>query len=83
MVATLVVSLLQVTVVVTFCVLPSVKVPVAVNCCVTPSAIVGTAGVTAIETNAAGVTVSVVEPVIEPEVAVAEVLPIATLDALP
>jgi hypothetical protein len=47
------------------CVLLSVNVPVAVNCCVTPSAMLGIAGVTAMDTNVAGVMVTVVEPLIE------------------
>lgn len=57
--------------------------PVAVNCCVVPSGSVGSAGVTAIETSTAGVTVSVVEPLIVPEVAVTVVLPNVTLMATP
>jgi hypothetical protein len=77
-VATLVVSELHCTVVVMFCMLPSVYVPVAVNCCVAPSGSVGIAGVTAIDTNVAGVTVTVVEPLIVPEVAVMLVLATAT-----
>src|SRR5256885_6546003 len=60
---------LHVAVEVRFCELPSVNVPMAVNCCVVPSEIDGLAGVTAIETNAAAVTVNVVLPAIEPEVA--------------
>ena len=56
----------QVTELLTFWVLPSVNVPVAVNCCVTPRAMVGFAGVTAIELNAALLTSSVVVPVIDP-----------------
>src|SRR6202022_2896451 len=51
------------------CVLLSVNVPVAVNCCVWPLAIVGFTGVTAMDTNCGGVTVSVVVPVIAPDVA--------------
>lgn len=66
-----------------FCVLPSVNVPVAVNCWVVPRAIAGLAGVMAMETRAAAVTVSVVEPAIEPEVAVMVVDPGATLVARP
>jgi hypothetical protein len=58
-------------------------VPVAVNCCVVPNGSVGIAGVTAIETSTAAVTVTVVEPVIAPEVAVTLVLPRATLLAIP
>jgi hypothetical protein len=64
-------------------VLPSLNVPVAVNCCVTPSGSVGIAGVTAIETRVADVTVTFAEPLIEAEVAVTPVPPIATLLAAP
>jgi len=78
-VATPVVSELHCTVPVMFCVLPSVYVPVAVNCCVVPSGIDGIAGVTAIVTSTAGVTVKVVEPEIAPNVAVTLLLPKATL----
>jgi hypothetical protein len=66
-----------------FCVLPSLNVPVAVNCCVIPSGRVGIAGVTAIETSVAVVTVTVDEPLIEPAVAVTLVLPTAALLATP
>ena len=55
----------------------------AVNCCVVPSGSVGIAGVTAMETRTAGVTVTVVEPVIVPDVAVTVVLPKAALLAMP
>src|SRR3984957_13553114 len=55
-VATAGVSELHCTVPVMFCVLPSVKVPVAVNCCVVPRGMEGIAGVTAVETRNAGVT---------------------------
>ena len=41
----------------------------AVNCCVVPSAIDGFTGATASETSDADVTVSVVDPVTDPEVA--------------
>ena len=82
-VATVAVSELHCTVLVTSCVLPSVNVPVAVNCCVLPRGMLGIAGVTAIETNTAGVTFSVVELVIEPEVDVTLVLPTVTLVASP
>jgi hypothetical protein len=54
---------------------PSVNVPVAVNCWVVPRGILGIAGVTAIETSAAGVTFNEVEPAIEPDTAVTLVLP--------
>jgi hypothetical protein len=77
------VSELHSTVPVMFCVLPSVYVPVAVKACVAPSGITGTAGVTAIETSTAGFTVTVVEPLIVPNVAIAVVLPKTTLLATP
>jgi hypothetical protein len=68
-VATPVLVELQVTKLVTSCVLVSLYVPVAVNCCVVPLEMDGFAGVTAIDTNAGTVTVRLVEPLIEPEVA--------------
>ena len=43
----------------------------------------GTAGVTLIETNVAGVTVREVEPTIDPKVAVIVVCPVVTLVASP
>ena len=55
----------------------------AVNCLVLPKGIVGAAGVTMIESKAAGVTVSIVEPLIDPEVAVIIVCPVPTLVASP
>lgn len=55
----------------------------AVNGSVVPSGMVGMAGVTAIVTSTAGVTVRVVEPEINPEVAVTLLLPRATLTATP
>jgi hypothetical protein len=51
--------------------------------CVVPSGIVGIAGVTAIETSTAGLTVMVVEPLSDPELALTLVLPTATLVAIP
>ena len=69
----------HVTVPVMFCTLPSVYVPVAVKCCVVPNASTGIAGVTAIDTSTAGVIVTIVEPLIAPELAVTAVLPKATL----
>src|SRR5579863_137333 len=81
--ATVGVSEAQVAEPVTFCELPSVKVPVAVNCCVAPRAIEGSAGLTAIETSAAGLTVMVVLPLTEPEVALMEAEPVAKLVARP
>src|SRR2546425_1280863 len=80
-VAVEVASELHVAVEVRFCVLPSVNVAVAMNCCVVPSEIDGLAGVTAIETNAAAVTVNVVLPAIEPEVAVIFAGPVPTAPA--
>ena len=65
------------------CVVPSVKVPVAVNCCVVPSAMEGFAGVTAIETTTAAVTVKVVLALTEPEVAVIFAKPVPTVVANP
>jgi len=66
-----------------FCVLLSVNVPVAVNCWLVPFAIDGAAGVTAIETSTAEVTVSVVDPLTEPVVAVIAAVPSPTLLAKP
>ncbi len=66
-----------------FCVVFSVNVPVAVNCWLVPFAIDGAAGVTAIETSAAEVTVSVVDPLTEPVVAVIVAVPSPTLLAKP
>jgi hypothetical protein len=64
-------------------VLPSEKVPVAKNCRLVPRAMEGFWGETAIETRVAGVTVSVVDPVMDPEAAVTVVLPIESADATP
>ena len=47
----------------------------AVNCCVVPSAIEGLVGVTPIDTNTAGVTLSVVESEMSPSVALTVVAP--------
>lgn len=57
--------------------------PVAVNWVVAPKAAVGFAGVTVIDTRAAGVTVNVVDPLIGPEVAVIVVCPVEALLARP
>ncbi len=54
----------QVTWLVKFCVELSEYVPVAVNCSVKPFATPGLAGVTAIDSSAAAVTVSSVDPLI-------------------
>lgn len=74
---------LQVALPVKSCVVPSVYVPSTVNCCLVPSATDALPGVTASALRAAGVTVSVVEPVTEPEVAETIVCPVATLVAKP
>ena len=68
-VATVVEEELHVAVLVRFCVVLSVKVPVAVNCSVFPMVMEGFAGVTAMDASVAGVTVNVVLPETEPEVA--------------
>jgi hypothetical protein len=64
-------------------VLPSVKLPVAVNCRVVPDAMEGVAGFTEIETSDTLLTVSVVEPEIEPDAAEMVELPAAPLTAIP
>src|SRR5438046_682005 len=71
---------LQVTEVVRFWVLESLKVPVAVNCRVSPSGRPGLAGVTAIVDRVAAVTVSVVFPETPPKVAVIVMGPPAATD---
>jgi hypothetical protein len=73
----------QATVFVMFWVLPSVKVPVAVSCCVVPLGTVGADGVTAIETRAAGDTVSAVELLTDPLAAAIVVAPTSSLSASP
>jgi hypothetical protein len=65
------------------CVVPSVNVPVAVNCCVAPNATVIVGGLIAIDTSAAAVTVSSVELLTVPEVAVMLAEPVPTLCANP
>lgn len=55
----------------------------AVNCCVVPKAIDGLEGVTEMETSAGGLTVSVVDPLMLPEVAVIVVPPVPTVLASP
>jgi len=82
-VATVVVTELQVAVLVKFCVELSEKVPVAVNCSVLPFAIEGFAGVTAMDTSVAAVTVRVVDPVMPPETALIVLVPVATPVANP
>ena len=75
-VATDVAAEAQVTLVVRSWVELSVYVPVAVNCCVVPRAMLGVAGVTAIDTKVAAVTVSTTDgELIEPRVAVILLVP--------
>ncbi len=57
--------------------------PVAVNCWVSPLAIDGFAGVTAMDTRVAAVTVSVVVPLTLPDVALMVEVPVATAVASP
>jgi hypothetical protein len=65
------------------CEVASLKVPVAVNCFVVPTAIVEFAGVTAIETRLAPVTVIDAVPFTEVDAAVIVVLPAAAPVASP
>jgi len=65
------------------CVLPSVKVPVAANCSVVPRGIVGIAGVMAMETKVAAVTVKVEEPAMPTAAAAIVVWPVEALVASP
>ena len=85
-VAVAVVSDVQVAVDEMFAFVPSVIVAVAVNCCVAVLAIVAITGVTAIVATAAGVTVRVMWPTIEPVaallVAVMSDVPTATPDGV-
>ncbi len=81
--ATVALSEVQVTELVRFCVLVSLNVPVAVNCWVVPLGIEGLAGVTAMDTSVAAVTVSVVEPVTLPCIAEMVVVPGFRADARP
>lgn len=69
MVATAMLEDVQVTEVDTFCMLPSLNVPMAVNCCICPAPIEGFAGAIVNETSVAGLTVTAVEPVTLPDVA--------------
>src|SRR5580658_7837130 len=68
------------TVEVRFCVVPSAKVPVAPNCCVVPSGIDGFSGLIAIDTSAAGVTVSTAEALTVPTAMETEVDPVPTAE---
>ncbi len=65
------------------CVLLSLKVPVATNCFDAPTGMMEFAGVTAIETKLAPVTVSAALPVIDPTVAFMFPVPAATPAASP
>src|SRR5205807_1724453 len=65
------------------CVVPSVNVPVAVNCCGLPSGTVASGGLIAIDTSVAAVTVSRVELLMAPELAVTVAVPIPVLCASP
>jgi len=68
---------------VTSCIVPSVNVPIAVNCCVMPKGIVDPAGLIAIDTSTAAVTVSTVDPLTLPALAVIVAVPIPTPLASP
>ena len=61
---------LQLTYVVRFCWLPSLKVPVAVNCWMMPEAMLGVAGLTAMDERVAEFTVSRADPLTEPDFAI-------------
>jgi hypothetical protein len=82
-VATDVVAEAHVTWLVKFSVVLSENVPVAVNCCVKPLATLGSAGVTAIDSRIAALTVNVVEPVMLSSVALIVEVPVATPVAIP
>ena len=73
----------QVAVALRSCVLPSLKVPVATNCCVVPKAIEGFAGLTAIDSRTAAVTLMVVLPLTDPELAVICADPVPNVEASP
>ena len=82
-VATAEVEEVQVTELVTSCMLPSLKVPAAANCCICPAATVRFAGVTASETRSAGLTVTPAEPVMLPDVAIIFAVPTLSACARP
>lgn len=65
------------------CTLLSLNVPVAVNCLLVPTSMVEFAGVTAIDTRLAPLTVSEVVPLRPPEAAVIVVVPVPVLLAKP
>jgi hypothetical protein len=83
MVAAAALNDVQVTVVVMSWVLLSLKVPVAVNCLVVPTAVLEFAGVMAIDTRVAAVTVSDAVPLTVPDAAVIVVVPVPVLVANP
>lgn len=83
MVATPGVADIQVTMLVKGWVLLSVYTPVAVNCSGRPNATAGLPGLTWIETNTAGVTVSTVEPDMAPMALEMVAVPIAWVLATP
>jgi hypothetical protein len=66
---------LHVTNVVMSCVVLSENVPTAVNCWLVPAAMVGLVGVTARDTSVADVTFNVVDPAMDPTIAMIVVLP--------
>jgi hypothetical protein len=76
-VATLGTDELQWAELVRFCVVPSVKVPTAIKVWFSPNGIAAAAGLTMIETTEAGVTVSRVDPLVPPRVAVMVAVPVA------
>lgn len=55
----------------------------AINCCVVPFALIGSVGVTAIDTSVAAVTVKFVVPLIVPDVAVMVTEPVSAAVAIP
>ena len=57
--------------------------PVAANCSVSPLTTLGSAGVTAIETSVALMTVRAVDPLTDPSAAVMVDEPVATVDIKP
>ncbi len=63
--------------------LPSLKVPMAESCSLSPAAMDELGGLTASDTSTAGVTVNIVAPLTDPEVAVMFVLPLVALVAAP
>jgi len=72
--ATLAFEEVQLTCVVRFCMVPSLKLPVAVNDAGAPKTMEELAGVIAIETRVAFVTVRLAEPKTEPEMAMTVVV---------